>query len=205
MSDTDEDTIKHVATMDELYVTLVHSEDNDYILEVSEDLQHSDEFTELAEFVESDEFDDILAHYGVKGMRWGHTKASDGSGGSGVAGNFKKKPTSDQVKVARENLQRQALDIRAAKRDARTTTGKDTVERAIKNQEIRQMKADFLNNPDRITATYLTNGEKVVMGIMATAGAPIGGTGSVIGNAAGRAYHRKLIAKKQATGAYDYR
>lgn len=33
------------------------------------------------------EFDDVLAHYGVKGMRWGHRKAEGGSaGGSSSSG-----------------------------------------------------------------------------------------------------------------------
>lgn len=146
--------------------------------------------------------EDVIAHYGKKGMRWGVTNDSDGGGSGGGTSSAKAKPSSDAVKVARENLQRQQLDIKSAKRDARMTTGKGSVERALANDKVKEMKVDLLNNPDRVTALYLTKGEKIWMGAVATAGIAVGGPGAVAGNAAGRALQRRSIEKKQRTGAY---
>lgn len=141
---------------------------------------------------------EVLAHYGVKGMRWGHTKADDSGGGSGGGGSAKKKPTHDEVVTARQNLQRQAIDYQQAKKWAKKNTAKNSPERMLADEKVAQLKVDFLNNPDRVTATYLTRGEKVISALLIPAAAPSLAAGAVV-----RGGVRRHIAKKQANGGYN--
>ena len=141
----------------------------------------------------------VLAHYGVKGMQWGKRKATDDA--SGGSQSTSSKPSNDEVKTARSNLQRKALDYNVASREAKKSGPKGSVVRALAKEKVREMKVDFLNDPDRITASYLTKGEKIIFGVLAASTGPIG-VGAVGGNIAGRAMSRKSIENKQRSGAY---
>ena len=146
---------------------------------------------------------ETLAHYGVKGMQWGRRKADDSGGSGESSGSAKKaKPTTAEVKTARRNLQKQAMQYHEAKDWAKSNTTRGSAERVLANEKVASLKADYLNNPDRITALYLTKGEKAVMGVIATVGLGAG-TGAVAGNAATRAAQRKIITNRQNSGKYN--
>jgi deoxyhypusine synthase len=76
------------------------------------------------------------------------------------------------------------------------STKKGSVERAKENQKLGKIKADFLKDPDRVTAMTMTRGEKAATVIL---GGGLPGVAAV----AGQNIARNRVAKKQALGAYD--
>jgi hypothetical protein len=137
--------------------------------------------------------EEALAHFGVKGMKWGVHKNS--SGGSA--------PSSTEVYKARSNLQKQAAGIQAARRDVRAAKRPET--KAKRKEILKGKKVDFLKNPDRATAQRITKGDLALTGIIVAAHGPFAGfaAGGAAVGAASRVATRKVIEKKQASGAYD--
>lgn len=92
--------------------------------------------------------DDVLAHYGVAGMKWGKHKG---------------KPTTADIHQARY---RQGLRLQKAQEAqgdfivARTNKGKDKAEKIM-----RQREKEYFNNPDAALANKLTKGEKWAVGL----------------------------------------
>lgn len=153
----------------------------------------------------SAEVDDFLAHYGVKGMRWGHRKAEDtssgGSSGPSRVQKIKKAAGNAVVKIgerdtrieqARFNVEKRNNEIKGAKRQMKRDTRMLSKERKAGRNDIRNMKLDLLSHPDSATAIRLTSGE---MFVQAMFGVP----GSIV--------QREQIANKmerrQATGYYQ--
>lgn len=122
---------------------------------------------------------ELLMHYGVKGMRWGQTRTSKPSG-SDI------REARARVQTGQNKLARQRSTVRnaptVAKRDAQKT-------------KYNSMKKDFLKNPDRVTATRMTRGEKAVALVLFGPG----GVGAIAGTAA----VSRNIQKKQQSGSYD--
>lgn len=129
----------------------------------------------------------FLEHHGVKGMKWGvHKKA---------------RPSDADIKSAR-------LSVRA--HDAATmnkavevaTSKKGTAKRAKAEKDLKSLEMAHLKNPDRITATRLTKGEKIFNTALIVATGPIGLT--VVGaQTAVNAGYRRTASKRQASGHYD--
>ncbi len=86
--------------------------------------------------------EDSLAHYGVKGMKWGQRKK---------ANSFDIKKARRNVGAERDKLREQADVV------ARTHKGN----RAAQQAKLDKMTAAYLKNPDRVTSARLTRGEKV--------------------------------------------
>ena len=107
-----------------------------------------------------------LAHYGVKGMQWGKRKADD-SGGVTTA----RKPSKAEISDARLTVAQQSLKLRQTKSRAKSFD-KGSAERILADKRYSEMKTEFLKNPDRITASYMTKGEKAAFGVIAIARGP---------------------------------
>jgi hypothetical protein len=122
---------------------------------------------------------DALEHYGVKGMKWG----------------VRRKPSAAEIRGARIRMQEKGLKYQK-QREAVKSTKKGSVERAKENQKLGKIKADFLKDPDRVTAMTMTRGEKAATVIL---GGGLPGVAAV----AGQNIARNRVAKKQALGAYD--
>ena len=133
--------------------------------------------------------EDLIEHYGVKGMKWGHRKAGDGSSGS--APPAKRKPTATDIRNARiermaltGDVNRAAINLNRASASgskAKTATATKAYEKALKEYNFSDSHANALR---------YTNGEKAVL-IMLTgplAAVPI----------AGMALQRKSIQSQQA-------
>lgn len=125
-----------------------------------------------------------LAHHGVLGMKWGKTRA---------------KATSSQIQTARRNVainqnkySNQAQKVRETKRGSK--------ERAKETKKLADMKASFLKNPDRVTATRMTRGEKAVAGIFVLSGV---GTIPALAAVAGSSAVSRRIEYKQENGKYN--
>lgn len=123
---------------------------------------------------DGDEFaEDFLEHYGVKGMKWGVKRAQA------------------NVRTGREGLAAQKRQITSAK----------TVEAIDAAQaKYNTMRADHLNNPDRVTAQTMTLGKAAT--VSALGFLALGPIGIPAGLAAQAAY-RRTIQKRQLTGYYD--
>lgn len=134
--------------------------------------------------------DEFLAHYGVKGMKWGVHRA-------------RKPSSSDEIKDARARIQSKQAKLGEQRRAVKKAKkAGDTKAQARAEKKMSDMKVDFLKDPDRITASYLTKGEKVAIGVLSIAAGPV----SLAGVAAGRgveAIARNKVAQRQATGYYD--
>lgn len=144
-----------------------------------------------------------LAHYGVKGMRWGHRKAPDAVG----AASNRPKVTSKDIHDARERtaVRRRAINAQVDKVNAAAANGASKREFTKEAKTLEKMSVDFLKNPDRATALRMTTGERVAAGIIAVA-LPGGGTAGVAAGAAIRVAVRKHLEKDvQAAqnGKYD--
>lgn len=129
---------------------------------------------------------DALQHYGVKGMKWGVRKSDSGG---------KSKPTSDEIKSARIRTRARQRELGVQADKVNLATGKKQEREAKKFAD---MSTSYLKNPDRVTAEYLTRGEKVALTVLAV-GIPGPGTAGAAGLAggtvAGRAIVRRSVRK----------
>jgi hypothetical protein len=123
-----------------------------------------------------------LAHYGVLGMKWGQ----------------RKKATGREIRSARRRLSTKQNEL-FDKQDQVKTLAKGSTARSKGEKELGKMTTDFLKNPDRVTATRLTRGEKAAFLIIS---APSGGLGGLAAIATSSAISRR-IEKKQDDKAYD--
>lgn len=94
----------------------------------------------------------VLAHHGVKGMKWGQRKAE---------------PTTGEIKAARR---RQDIRARTANNaiDHLNNISGGKNEAAKKKAVLTYKKAvrDFETSEDRVTAAHITNGEKVTAALL---------------------------------------
>lgn len=132
--------------------------------------------------------EDALAHYGVKGMRWGVTTKSNG-GNTTVS----KKPTTNDILSARAKVASKQRRINTQIDKTNLASGKQQDREAKK---LNEMSMDFLNDPDRATSLRMTTGEKLGLGVLAVA-IPGIGTGAAAGAVAGRVAVRKGIERQQ--------
>lgn len=116
---------------------------------------------------------DFIEHYGVKGMKWG-------------------------VLNAKASVQAGRAGLEAQKRQITSATTAEAIDAA--QAKYNAMRADHLNNPDRVTAQTMTLGKAAT--VSALGFLALGPVGIPVGLAAQAAY-RKTIRKRQATGYYD--
>lgn len=90
-----------------------------------------------------------LAHFGKKGMRWGHRTAI--------------------IKEARGNVRGQITDLKQKRKQIKATDRPAI--KARRQAEYDTMKASFLKNPDRVTASQMTVGGVAAAAIL---GGPVG-------------------------------
>lgn len=120
-----------------------------------------------------------LAHYGVLGMKWGKTRA---------------RANGAQIRQARRRLGKEQADL-FEKQDAVKSLQKGTSARAKGEKELAKQTTAFLNNPDRVTATRLTRGEKAVLLVL---GGPVGAAGIALTSGVSR-----RVERKQDLGKYN--
>lgn len=120
---------------------------------------------------------DEIIHYGVKGMKWGVRKAA----------------STREVYGARARLQVKQNEFATQKRAVRKA--KSPTAKANQKAKLDRMKIDFLNDPDRVTASRMSTGEKVAATILA---GPIG-----IGAAGVASYTSRVIDARQRSGFYN--
>ena len=118
-----------------------------------------------------------LVHYGDKGMKWGVRKAA----------------STREVYGARARLQVKQNEYASQRRTVRKT--KTPKGKANQKAKLNKMKIDFLNDPDRVTASRLSTGEKVVATLFA---GPVG-----IGAAGVASYTSRVIDARQRSGYYN--
>ncbi|AWN05874.1 hypothetical protein SEA_CRICKO_8 [Streptomyces phage CricKo] len=119
-----------------------------------------------------------LAHYGVKGMKWGVRKGQSGK----------------QIRAARRRVasEHAKLEVQVDKVD---DMKRGTAERARGEKQLEKATRDFLNNPDRVTAARTTKGEKIAAVLIA---GPVGLTA-----VAATSVTTRVIDYKQRSGAYN--
>jgi len=101
--------------------------------------------------------DELLIHYGIKGMKWGRRKARD-DGGSGKAAKPKKKITSDDIRESRAQHQARVAELIRADQRVRTATTKKGKDAALR--QVEKMAKQIANTDDARIANKMTRGEK---------------------------------------------
>lgn len=137
-----------------------------------------------------------LAHYGVKGMKWGVHRNRDRPGGADGKSEKKSKPTQREIYKARRSVRNDNERLYDAHTEMKKTTKRGSAERKAAEKEFAKMRLDALNNPDRVTALRVSKGEAVVLAVL-------GSPASAIGVGIGRAAARNKIAERQKSGYYD--
>jgi hypothetical protein len=127
--------------------------------------------------------DDFLEHYGVKGMKWGHRKA-----------------TSGEIHGARRRVEAGRKKVNAA--EDKMATARTSKDAAAAKKNFDKVNKEFLNNPDRVTALRLTKGEKWSNAALIVL-FPGAGAAAVGGFAVARGTSRNRIARRQASGHYN--
>ena len=120
--------------------------------------------------------DEFLAHYGVKGMKWGHRKKSTEIHAARA-----------RVKKAKTALNKQEEKVAYSKPGSSA--------RKKEQAKYDKMKVDFLNNPDRATSARMTRGETIALAFFTTPVAAL----AVSGGTHARSAH---INSKQLAGEY---
>lgn len=94
----------------------------------------------------------LLAHYGVKGMKWGERKA---------------KPTSAEIVDARIRQESRQRRVNRAADDLNATSyvhNKRIQQQAARNYA--RAKREYDTSEDRVTASHMTKGEKIATAIL---------------------------------------
>lgn len=121
--------------------------------------------------------EDFLEHYGVAGMKWGKHRA---------------KADAYEIRSARARLQAKRHEYSQAKHEVRKTK-RGSAERVAAKAHVAKIKSDFYKNPDRVTASRLTRGEKAIVALTGPLGwANIAATSAI----------SRRIEQKQETGQY---
>lgn len=153
-------------------------------------------------------FEETLAHYGVKGMRWGVRDSANGEGKT-VGKTEAKKPTAKQIKTARTDWNNKAAKYRADVSNVKSTTKRGTEAREKAMVGVKKQKIKLLNDPDRATSLRSTRSELATTAVLAIPTALFAGpsgVATVAGTAAtlaGKTAYRKNIERKQRSGAYN--
>lgn len=130
--------------------------------------------------------EDVIAHYGVLGMKWGQTRT---------------KGDRADILAARKRVGVQQRRFTAQKRVLRKAKKSGNEARINKHEKkLSDLKVDFLKNPDRVLATRLTKGEKAAALILTLPST--GAVGGLAAIATSSAISRR-IEQQQETGAYD--
>ena len=138
--------------------------------------------------------EEVLAHFGKKGMKWGVRRTPPSGSRSAVTSKFNKKNPSSGAKADAIRLARAKSNVNFQKAYK--------VKRGTK-AERKAAKLTYLKSPDRATALRMTRGEKVVTGILAGVFAPTIIVPVAAGVGAGGQYaFRRHVEKKQARGGY---
>lgn len=128
---------------------------------------------------------DELAHYGVKGMKWGQTNTS---------------ATAGEITSARRRLRKETKAYRTQSKKLGSMAEGTPARRAFEKKLVDRHQA-YLKSPDRVIAARMTRGEKVATVLLSgqtpmtlLAGAANIGVSSAIS---------RTIEYKQSKGAYD--
>jgi hypothetical protein len=97
--------------------------------------------------------EELLQHFGVLGMKWGHRKKADAA----------------EIHRARRSLRTKRKNINREE-DAARKLQKGSSERTSAEKKVAQKKAAYQKNPDRVIANRLTRGEKIAATILGAAG-----------------------------------
>jgi hypothetical protein len=123
----------------------------------------------------------VLAHYGVKGMRWGERHA---------------KPTSGQIRDARIRQAARFRSVQNAEDNLNLTSSSAPKAKQMAAVKKYQKAAfDFDTNEDRVTASRLTRGEKAVQIIL---GGPIALVTIPVSSAITKATAKDVDKKRKA-------
>lgn len=96
--------------------------------------------------------ENVMAHHGVKGMKWGVRKKRGAH------------PSKTEIRTARKNVNKEKSAIRGQKAVVRSRKTKEGRQR--QQAKLADMKAAHLRNPDRETAMKLTKGETAVAALL---------------------------------------
>lgn len=91
----------------------------------------------------------VLAHHGVKGMKWGVRK---------------NKPTSSEIHDARQRQAFRAAELNRSIGKLNVSVGTKGEKAAV--QDFKKKQIDFLTNEDRVTAAHMTRGEKAAWALL---------------------------------------
>lgn len=129
-----------------------------------------------------------LAHFGVKGMKWGVRKA----------------PTTEQIKGARRRLDKDLVDLGEQRQQIKSAKKSGDVQRvAREKKKFADMHKSFLKNPDRPTAMRMTRGEQAALLAIGTVMAPGAGTVTAAVRIGAQTTASRIVEKRQKAGYYD--
>lgn len=108
-------------------------------------------------------YEDYLAHYGVKGMRWGKRNASSSSGNGGTPKQTSKERTAE-IKAARKRIVERDANYRLATQQSQIgVTAKDRQKGRDKASKIVR---ELEESGDIDMAGKYTRGEKIAVGLL---------------------------------------
>ena len=104
-----------------------------------------------------------LAHFGVKGMRWGVRRGENQTGGSGRQSRKElRKERDSQIENARETVRQKSIELES--QAFKTYTAKTHAGRVAATKAYDRMSAEIANSPEYATASKMTSQEKRVVG-----------------------------------------